>query len=313
MVEILDLEQLSGIQTATASETFVNKYKFKLTDDTADGDAAVVALMTVESDGLLVRFFHRLNGSSVANSETIPSVVSPTVGLTLVAGGTVISGSLLSDSPRVTGGFYSEVERQFFSPDAQSNFGYAELDDYTAVVLPIKVDSFAACAPYLHFVESKNAKAGIRRLAQIKNQYAHIALVSMRSQASISDWTLIRLDMPSVFLVDKTSGVWVSAAADFSIFDVLPTITLTAPQSVDANSWATVDVQLMENGVQAVYTGELQLEVLSGRANKLRVPVTNGSGSFKVQADGLDSGDYIKVKIGTRNVSGLAAATILVA
>lgn len=299
--------------TATASETFVNKYKFKLTDDTADGDAAVVALMTVESDGLLVRFFHRLNGSSVANSETIPPVVSPTVGLTLIAGGTVISGSLLSDSPRVTGGLYSEVERQFFSPDAQSNFGYAELDDYTAVVLPIKVDSFAACTPYLHFVESKNAKAGIRRLAQIKNQYAHVALVSMRSQASISDWTLIRLDMPSVFLVDKTPGVWVSAAADFSIFDVLPTITLTAPQSVDANSWVTVDVQLVENGVQSAYTGEFHLEVLSGRANKLRVPVVDGAGSFKVQADGLDPGDSIRVKVGTKNVSGLATATILVA
>jgi hypothetical protein len=291
----------------------VNKYKFKLTDDIADGDAAVVALMTVESGGLLVRFFHRLTGSFVANSETIPSVVSPSVGLTPVADRVIVSGSLLSDSPRVTGGLYSEVERQFFSPSVQSNFGNAELDDYTAVVLPVQNATFAACAPYSHFVESKNVKASVRRLAQIKNQYAHIVLVSMRSQASISDWTLIRLDIPSVFLVDKTPGVWVSAAADFSIFDVLPTIALTAPQSVDANSWATVNVQLVENGAQSAYTGEFHLEVLSGRANKLRVPVVDGAGSFKVQADGLDPGDSIRVKVGTKNVSGLATATILVA
>jgi hypothetical protein len=291
----------------------MNKYRFKLTDDTADGDATVVALMTVESDGLLIRFFHRLNGSFVANSETISSVVSPSVGLTPVADRVVVSGSLLSDSQRVTGGLYSEVERQFFSPSVQSNFGNAELDDYTAVVLPVQNATFAACAPYSHFVESKNVKASVRRLAQIKNQYAHIVLVSMRSQASISDWTLIRLDIPSVFLVDKTPGVWVSAAADFSIFDVLPTIALTAPQSVDANSWATVNVQLVENGAQSAYTGEFHLEVLSGRANKLRVPVVDGAGSFKVQADGLDPGDSIRVKVGTKNVSGLATATILVA
>jgi hypothetical protein len=313
MVEILDLEQLSGIQTATASEAFVNKYKFKLTDDTADGDATIVALMTVESDGLLVRFFRRVGGDVTANSETIPSVVSPSVGLTPVADRVIVSGSLLSDSQRVTGGFYSEVERQFFSPSVQSNFGNAELDDYTAVVLPVQNATFAACAPYSHFVESKNVKASVRRLAQIKNQFAHIVLVSLQSQASLSNWTLLRLDMPSIFLVDRTPGNWISGSPSFSVFDVLPTVTLDAPQSVGSAEWATVGVQLVDNGVQASYTGELHLEVLSGRANKLRVPITNGAGSFKVNADGLDTGDHVKIKIGTKNVSGLASATIQVA
>jgi hypothetical protein len=291
----------------------VNKYKFKLTDDTEDGDAIVVALMTVESNGLLVRFFRRVGGDVTANSETIPSVVSHSVGLTPIADRVVISGSLLSDSPRVTGGFYSEVERQFFSPNVQSNFGNAEMDDYTAIVLPVQNGTFAACAPYSHFVESKNVKASVRRLAQIKNQFAHIVLVSLQSQASLSDWTLLRLDMPSIFLVDRTPGNWISGSPSFSVFDVLPTVTLDAPQSVGSAEWVTVGVQLVDNGLQASYTGELHLEVLSGRANKLRVPVVDGAGSFKVQADGLDPGDSIRVKVGTKNVSGLATATILVA
>lgn len=291
----------------------MNKYKFKLTDDTEDGDAIVVALMTVESNGLLVRFFRRVIGDAIANSETIVSVTSPNVGLTPIADRVVISGSLLSDSPRVTGGFYSEVERQFFSPNVQSNFGNAEMDDYTAIVLPVQNGTFAACAPYSHFVESKNVKASVRRVSQIKNQFSHIVLASAIRQAPMSDWSMVRLDMPYIFLVDKTPGDWVSVPADFSLFDILPSVALSAPQSVGSGEWATVSVQFLSNGVQTAYTGELHLEVLSGRANKLRVPITNGAGSFKVNADGLDTGDHVKIKIGTKNVSGLASATIQVA
>lgn len=279
----------------------------------AGEQAQFVVVLSIDAGGLLARHFsivHEFDGEAVG---ALPSYQPAGTGLSLPDSPQVVAGSALSSDPAVSQNAYVENARQFFAPEADSPvLGNAEQDDYACLVLPVANRSHEARTPYAHFVESKNAKAGVRRLARIKDQYAHLILTCMDAGAPIEDWCLVRTDMPQLVLVDKTAGEWETAPEGFTVADTLPTVVLGAAQTVARGVWADVSVSTVFAGAAFPYDGELQIEVLSGRANKSRVPIRGGQGTFKVMADGLDAGDAVRFKVGTKNVSGMASASLTV-
>lgn len=58
---------------------------------------------------------------------------------------------------------------------------------------------------------------------------------------------------------------------------------------------------------------DIYLEHTGGYLPSQRVSITNGTGSFKVGALGMTSGDEFRVKIGFRNYHGLADVNYTVA
>jgi hypothetical protein len=134
----------------------------------------------------------------------------------------------------------------------------------------------------------------------------------MRADAPLDDWTLVRTTIPGLLFIDKTPGDWQALASGVDVFTLLPTISLSCPATVGSNTACQVEVIVMKDGAPYDYSGELRVEMLTGYANKSRVPVANGRGAFKVLPLGLEVGEDIRIKVGSKNVTGLASATIKV-
>tara|TARA_B110000467_G_scaffold18735_1_gene16425 strand:- start:1924 stop:3021 length:1098 start_codon:yes stop_codon:yes gene_type:complete len=84
--------------------------------------------------------------------------------------------------------------------------------------------------------------------------------------------------------------------------------------SIDADGYDTVNFKMTDvDGVTINHATSVYLENSGGYLPKSRVDITDGTGSFKVGALGMDSGDTFKVKIGFRNYTGLADVEYTVA
>ena len=76
--------------------------------------------------------------------------------------------------------------------------------------------------------------------------------------------------------------------------------------AIDADATDTVNFKMVDNDDTLIEEdSEAYLESTGGYLPKTRVPITDGLGSFKVTALGLESGDEFKVKIGFRNLTGV--------
>lgn len=87
--------------------------------------------------------------------------------------------------------------------------------------------------------------------------------------------------------------------------EFLSNITLSSNSTtVNPDSSITVNVQT-DTFIKQVY-----LEQVSGMLNKTRVNLTNGQGSFKLFATGLESGETLRVKAGFKNFTGVSDFSI---
>ena len=76
-------------------------------------------------------------------------------------------------------------------------------------------------------------------------------------------------------------------------FELMPEIIVTS--STQTGDILTVNFDVTSDKVNFIY-----LVQDGGYLPKLKIPVTNGSGSFKVITTGMDSGDLVRVKMGFR-------------
>ena len=76
-------------------------------------------------------------------------------------------------------------------------------------------------------------------------------------------------------------------------FELMPEINVTS--STQTGDVLTVNFDVTSDKVNFIY-----LVQDGGYLPKLKIPVTNGSGSFKVVTTGMDSGDVVRVKMGFR-------------
>ena len=97
--------------------------------------------------------------------------------------------------------------------------------------------------------------------------------------------------------------------------EALPSFNVTSGGgSIDADGYDTVNFQMVDsNGNIINHATDVYLENTGGYLPQHRVSITNGTGSFKVGALGMTSGDTFKVKIGFRSYTGLADVTYTVA
>jgi hypothetical protein len=85
--------------------------------------------------------------------------------------------------------------------------------------------------------------------------------------------------------------------------DLISPITLTGPDTVSANSSIEISVQTTP-GISYVY-----LEQVHGILPLVKVPITNGTGTFKVLTNGMSTGDELQVKAGFRKWNHVTAYT----
>ena len=210
---------------------------------------------------------------------------------------------------------FRETHQQWVNPEAMRDglCWHSELYDFVALVAPIGPDLTPQYV-YNHFVAGAAAKASVRRVGRIRGAYAHAVFAADTPAAPLSDWTIVRYEVPGVLFIDQTDGVWQAAPEGFSLNNLLPAVACTAPTHIAPDAYAEVQVALTRNGQLLVdYTGELVAEPVAGYCPKHRIQITAGVGQLRVGALGLTAGDDLRVKIGTRNVSGLADVTIAVA
>lgn len=221
-------------------------------------------------------------------------------------------GSAVTADPKYADCGMREIGRHIFRPEigAASVVGTAEKYDFPLYVLPFAgVDSIGE--PYNHFIESAQVKGPVHRNGRMKGNKAVFLLYATKSNEPIDNWTVCRIETSAFEFDDRTDGNWVSVE-NFSPMQLLPVITLNSPASMDENASAEVEVAMTQNGSALNYSGELVIEMVNGYAPKSRISITNGLGSFKVMSLGLDSGDVLRAKVGTRLVSGMAEAQISV-
>lgn len=89
--------------------------------------------------------------------------------------------------------------------------------------------------------------------------------------------------------------------------EALPGFTVTSGGgAIAADGYDTVEFKMTDvDGNTINHATEVYLESTGGYLPKQRVNITDGTGSFKVGALGMTSGDQFKVKIGFRNYTGV--------
>lgn len=128
------------------------------------------------------------------------------------------------------------------------------------------------------------------------------------SSGDFDDFTMIlRLDNLEEFVFEGPSASSITNEIVQYAKDLIPPITLSSTQtSVGVDSSITVNVST-DPSVKEIY-----LEQVYGILNKMRVPLTNGSGTFNILTTGLEVGDMIRVKAGYKKYTGIADFNITV-
>jgi hypothetical protein len=297
----------------------MQKYFVSRADVTIAANPQIVSLLEAYGPGLIVRFFRvvEIDGPSAEALSAVPPVapISWEPYATLGGAGALVSGSAISEVPSLAGATLREIERQTLNPQSIAtggDYGSAELYDFASIVLPVDFDG-GARPPINSFVEGATAKAGIRRVGWLRESIMSLICTATHVESPVEEWTLVRVAHPLVAFVDRTPGAWTTAPSGFSVFSTLPSVEIDAPATVALDGSATVEVRVVNpDGSPCLYDGDLVVEALAGYAAKRRVSIEGGVGSLRVLPLGLEAGDVIRVKVGTRLITGLADASISV-
>ena len=269
-------------------------------------------------ESLLARYFKALPRADYER-ETIATLpeFDPTSTALLrltVTNRNFIEPSAVTADPAFADKVLTEIGRHIFRPTLGVNSvcGVGERQDFAAFVLPFGSNG-AVAEPYNHFTESIDVKGVTPRNGRLRGGQPIFILYSDVANAPLDDWTLIYIESQPFVFEDATAGTWQNAPANFSLYGLLPTISVSAPTTINADGSVTAQVTLSRDGDTLDYSGDLSLEAVSGYLPKQRVAVSGGVGSFKAMALGLETGDTMRIKVGTRCVSGLAEANVTVA
>lgn len=102
-----------------------------------------------------------------------------------------------------------------------------------------------------------------------------------------------------------TNGSGYNYVADLG--EALPSFNITSGGgSIDADGYDTVNFTMVDSDGNTInHATDVYLEHTGGYLPHHRVSITDGTGSFKVGALGMTSGDTFRVKMGFRSYSGL--------
>lgn len=286
---------------------------------TAKPVAAYVVRLEKSNDALFARYFkvteRQESEEYIPIKEALESFDPTSTALMSqrVTERNFIKASAVTGDVRVKDAVLSEIGRHIFRPTigAGTVCGAGERNDFAAFVLPFGSDG-AVSEPYNHFTESGEVKGVVPRNGRLRGAQPIFILYSDVATANLDNWTLIYIDSIPFVFEDATGGEWQSAPTGFNLYSLLPTVSVQTSETIAADGATTVAVELSRDGAKLNYSGELVVEPVSGYVPKRRLTIANGSGAFKVMALGLEASDTLRVKVGTRNISGLADASIKV-
>jgi hypothetical protein len=232
----------------------------------------------------------------------------------IIKNGPYIAGEAVTNEPTLQGRVFRETGRHIFRAPLRANtvLGHWERQDFSAFAFPFDA-ALNVSEPYNHFVDSVSVKGEIGRNSKLRNAQTLFLMYVDEADASINQWTLCYITSPMFLLEDTTQGEWEVAPAGLNYSALLPQVSLSAPANVAPDGWATVNVTLNRDNTPLAYDGEMVIEAVSGYLPKQRLQVHNGTASFRAMALGLQSGDALRVKVGTRLISGMASVSIEVA
>jgi len=126
---------------------------------------------------------------------------------------------------------------------------------------------------------------------------------------NIGDWT-VGVDHKEMFNMSGTGYNYLG-----HLKEGLPGFEVTSGGgSIDADGYDTVNFKMVDNDGSTInHATTVHLEHTGGYLPHQRIDITDGTGSFKVGALGMTSGDVFKVKIGFRNYTGVADVEYTVA
>lgn len=277
--------------------------------------AAYVVRIEVITGVLVARYFqvldHILESDTVLDAMKPIDLGSPPLMRKVETQKTLVTPSAVTSNADVQNKFLLDIGYQAFAPTtgADSVCGFGERHDFSLFCLPFTHQGKVG-EPFNHFTEGEIVKGKVTRIGRLRDAQPIFILYSDVANAPLSDWKLHYVDAHPFVLEDTTAGSWTVQTQPFDYIALLPTFDVSAPASVAAGGTAVVDLTLRRNGDAIAYNGELQVEAISGYAPKRRVAVVNGASSISVMALGLVAGDSIRIKVGTRNVTGLSDVTI---
>ncbi len=122
------------------------------------------------------------------------------------------------------------------------------------------------------------------------------------SSGDFDDFTLVlRLNSLDEFIFEGPSVSSITNETVPSARSLLPSITMSSTQTtIEPDSSITISITT-DPSVKEVY-----LEQVYGTLNKMRVPLTNGSGEFQLFSTSIASGEMVRVKAGYRKFTGVS-------
>ncbi len=215
----------------------------------------------------------------------------------------------------------------------------SDWQDYSCFPIPVDVFKLEFQPSFNVIAETVASKVKITDNAYRKvESYVALLFPQTRQSASLAECNLTlyedaRDTLPLITDVwpnfDETNRTWsvekvtappitVIAPDEYSGYvqdRTYPRFTVTPPASIAPEGYGTFQVQAhdIDGNALPVSDFELLLEVTAGYLPQKRCVLQSGAGSFKVGALGLEPGDSIRVKLGTRVYSGITDATVTVA
>ncbi len=144
-------------------------------------------------------------------------------------------------------------------------------------------------------------------------------LCPLRLMVPFKAWPLARFPLlvnahPDLGLIGnlESTGTLPPEAPFLPREQVLPSLKLTGPTAVAPDGAANITVAVVDKdgAVIADAACEVLLEAVAGYLPKARVAVAGGTGTFKVMALGLETGEAVRVKAGLGLFTGLADISI---
>jgi hypothetical protein len=279
----------------------------------APASEQVVVRISFQSGSFVARYFQPEDAPVLAEGQTTEIQVLDSIpafdanaftGLrTIPATMDRYTASSVTTSTAFDGKVFKEIGAQVIKPLNSNAYGAGERGDFSAIVLSFGTEGEVR-EPYNHYADSVGSRGSLARSARLRNAVALFALYTPSQNLGFESSTLLHTNVGGFVIEDATDGQWADAPAGTTLYSLLPTVSLTC-NSIAADGAATVNVSV-SNG----YTGELVVESVSGYAPHSRVSVSNGAGAFKFMALGLSAGETARVKVGSKNISGLADLSI---
>lgn len=194
-------------------------------------------------------------------------------------------------------------------------FGHGEIDDLASYTYGLtRANKVYSAVPL--YTESYATKGSVARVMPLLDAMPVFTLLATHHDDNPDNWGVVRMSYGDLIVF---TGDFVDEDTELTgMVDVrsmfFPSFSISGADTVAADGTVTLTatVATVPTGTSVNYASDLYIEASAGYLPKKRVPVVNGTATFKVTALGLAAGDTIKVKIGTRFLTGLASKTITV-